>query len=50
MKRLFEFLMSGCFHEWEICETKLLYDYSSTTNRILIARNEKQFHVALFIH
>ena len=40
MKRLLEFLLSGCFHEWEIEEKREIYDYLSTTNKLLIARNE----------
>ena len=41
MKRLLEFLFSGCFHEWEVYETKSLYNGDSATNKVLLLRKEQ---------
>jgi hypothetical protein len=38
MKKLLEFLLTGCFHEWEIEDKKKVFDFGVTREDVLIGK------------
>jgi hypothetical protein len=39
MKKLLEFLLTGCFHEWEIEDKKKVFDFEVTPEDILTGKH-----------